>query len=38
MKIEKVKEIIKYEMENAVVTAVPLTVEVGVGENWYETK
>ncbi|MBO5736681.1 MAG: DNA polymerase I [Clostridia bacterium] len=35
---EAVAEILKTEMENAVKMAVPLTVEVGVGDNWYLTK
>ncbi len=35
---EAVAEILKTEMENAVQVAVPLTVEVGVGDNWYLTK
>ena len=35
---EAVAEILKTEMENAVKVAVPLTVEVGVGDNWYLTK
>ena len=33
-----VAEILKREMENAVSLQVPLTVEVGVGETWYESK
>ncbi len=33
-----VAQILKYEMENAVELKVPLTVEIGVGQNWYETK
>ena len=36
--VESVKNILKTEMENAVCLRVPLTVEVGVGESWYETK
>ena len=35
---ETVAEILKNEMEHAVQVAVPLTVEVGVGDNWYLTK
>ena len=34
----KVAEILKEEMENAVQLEVPLTVEVGAGKSWYETK
>ncbi len=35
---ESVKKILQTEMENAVQVKVPLTVEIGVGKNWYETK
>ncbi|MCL6274837.1 DNA polymerase I [Muricauda sp. 2012CJ35-5] len=34
--LDKVKELIKSEMENAYQLAVPLDVEVGLGENWLE--
>lgn len=33
-----VSELLKTEMENAVKLSVPLTVEVGIGDSWYETK
>jgi DNA polymerase-1 len=36
--IDVVKEIIKSEMENAAELAVPLTVDINIGENWYESK
>ena len=35
---EKVSELLKTEMENAVSLRVPLTVEIGTGDNWHETK
>lgn len=35
---ERVQAILKTEMENAVSLSIPLTVEVGVGENWYDCK
>ena len=35
---EKVKKLLKEEMENAVKLAVPLTVSVGVGKTWFEAK
>ncbi len=34
--LEEVKNLIKTEMENAYTLAVPLDVEVGIGENWLE--
>ena len=34
--LEIIKPIIKYEMENAVKTEVPLIVDMGMGENWLE--
>ena len=36
--VQEVSDILKTEMENAVNLKVPLTVEVGVGKNWYESK
>lgn len=36
--INAVKALLKHEMENAVALNVPLTVDVGVGENWFESK
>ena len=35
---EAVSEILKSQMEKAVSLSVPLTVEVGVGESWYDAK
>ena len=35
---EGVRELLKTEMENAVSLRVPLTVEVGIGKNWFVTK
>lgn len=35
---EKAADILKFEMENAVKLAVPLTVEVHSGKNWYDAK
>ncbi len=34
--LEKIKEIVKYEMEHAAKLLVPLEVEIGVGKNWFE--
>lgn len=36
--IEEVKSLLQYEMEHAISMAVPLSVEVHSGENWFETK
>ncbi|MFB0910069.1 MAG: DNA polymerase, partial [Flavobacterium sp.] len=34
--LEQMKEMIKYEMENAFKLDVPLTVELGMGQDWLE--
>ena len=34
--VEKIKPMIKHEMENAFTMAVPLEVELGVGKDWLE--
>jgi len=36
--VDEVKELVKTVMESVVELKVPLTAEVGVGENWYEAK
>lgn len=36
VELDHLKEIIKHEMENAFVLAVPLVVDMGTGENWLE--
>lgn len=36
--LENVKKIVKYEMENAVKLAVPLIVDIHIGDNWYNAK
>lgn len=36
--VEQVKEILVYEMEHAATLLVPLSVDMHVGENWYEAK
>lgn len=35
---EKVKELLRYEMENAVKLDVPLTVDLSTGKSWYDAK
>ena len=34
--LEKIKPMIKHEMENAFAMAVPLDVEIGLGKDWLE--
>ena len=34
--LEKIKPMIKHEMENAFIMSVPLEVEMGIGQNWLE--
>ena len=36
--VEKVKELLQYEMENAIKLKIPLKVEISEAENWYEAK
>jgi DNA polymerase-1 len=36
--VPAVSKILQYEMENAVSLLVPLTVEVGIGKSWFESK
>src|SRR5437868_509768 len=36
--LDQVKELVKFEMENAAQLSVPLVVDLGVGANWLETK
>jgi DNA polymerase-1 len=36
--LDPVQELVKYEMENAAELRVPLVVDLGVGNNWLETK
>ena len=36
--VEKVKEILAYEMEHAAELLVPLDVDMHTGKNWYEAK
>src|SRR5690606_5545555 len=34
--VEKLQELVKFEMENAFKLDVPLVVDIGIGENWLE--
>ncbi|MDA3954770.1 MAG: DNA polymerase I [Bacteroidales bacterium] len=34
--LEEIKELVKSKMENAVKLSIPLTVDMGIGENWLE--
>lgn len=36
--VDKVKDIIKSKMEEALTLSVPLLVDLNIGDNWYETK
>ncbi|MBC7765733.1 MAG: hypothetical protein H7Y41_04530, partial [Hyphomonadaceae bacterium] len=36
--LEEVKKLLKDCMENAVKLAVPISVDLGVGESWYDSK
>ena len=36
--MDKVVELMKYELENAVKLSVPLTVNVSTGKSWFEAK
>jgi DNA polymerase-1 len=36
--LDDVREVVSYQMENAAKLSVPLVVDVGVGDNWLETK
>jgi DNA polymerase-1 len=36
--VDRAKEILKREMENAVKLLVPLTAQISVGDNWFDAK
>jgi DNA polymerase-1 len=36
--VDKAKEILKHEMENAVNLIVPLSAQISVGDNWFDAK